>query len=167
MNARLVAVALGLACAACQTDPVPTTSAEPAQAAPNKDVSTYGAPIGAGEKVALSAVLAEPKKFLDKPVIIEAEVRRACAKKGCWMEVAESNEKSAPSCRVTFKDYGFFVPKDSAGSRARMQGTVAIETVAASYVEHLEAEGARFPNKKPDGTADEVRFVATGVELSR
>jgi hypothetical protein len=69
--------------------------------------------------------------------------------------------------RVTFKDYGFFVPIDSAGAEARVQGVVAVETVAARYVKHLEEEGARFASKADDGTAREVRLVANGVELKK
>ena len=82
-----------------------------------------------------------------------------------WL--SESLAKDAPGCRVTFKDYGFFVPLDSAGSHARVQGTLAVEKIAAGTVQHLEEEGARFARKNPDGTADEVRLVATGVELRK
>lgn len=168
MNVR--AIALGIAFAAlttgCPADP-PNETPKPEQNSPTSNVSRYGAPIGTGETLKLASVLADPGKYKDKPVIVEAEVRKACTKKGCWMEIAESLDKKAQGCRVTFKDYGFFVPLDSAGSRARVQGTVTSELVAASYVKHLEEEGAHFPRKNPDGTADEVRFVATGVELSK
>lgn len=83
------------------------------------------------------------------------------------MELAEGFEKSLPGCRVTFKDYGFFIPTDSAGSSAKVQGTVHTKSVTAGEVAHMEGEGASFTNKRPDGTAVEVRIVATGVELSR
>jgi hypothetical protein len=68
---------------------------------------------------------------------------------------------------VTFKDYGFFVPLDSSGARARVQGIVEVKTVAPGEVQHLEAEGARFAGKQTDGSARELRIVATGVELTR
>ncbi len=100
-------------------------------------------------------------------MIVEAKVRRNCTRRGCWMELADGLDPTLPGCRVTFKDYGFFVPLDSAGSTARVQGDVEVETVAAPEVAHLESEGARFPSKQADGTAREVRMVATGVELSR
>jgi hypothetical protein len=83
------------------------------------------------------------------------------------MELAEKLDPNVPGCRVTFKDYGFFVPLDSAGSSARVQGTIQVQTVTAPEVEHLEGEGAKFAAKQPDGTAREVRMVATGVELWR
>jgi hypothetical protein len=168
MNARAAVFCIALASltAGCPADP-PKDAPKPESPAPASNVTRYGAPIGAGDTLKLASVLAEPDKYKNQPVIVEAEVRKACTKKGCWMELAESLDKTAQGCRVTFKDYGFFVPIDSAGSHARVQGTVTSELVAASYVKHLEEEGAHFPKKNPDGTADEVRFVATGVELSK
>ena len=68
---------------------------------------------------------------------------------------------------MSFKDYGFFVPTDSAGARARVHGIVEVTTVKAGHVKHLEEEGATFSNKAADGTAQEVSLVATGVELRR
>jgi hypothetical protein len=81
------------------------------------------------------------------------------------MELSPTEDK--PGCRVTFKDYGFFVPTDSAGASATVQGNVVVQQVKASDVQHLEGEGAKFSEKNPDGSANEVRLVATGVELVR
>jgi hypothetical protein len=83
------------------------------------------------------------------------------------MEVAESADPKLPGCRVTFKDYGFFVPTDSAGSRAKVQGTLGIDTLPPERVAHLESEGGQFPHKNADGSVDELRLVASGVELWR
>jgi len=107
--------------------------------------------------------MANPEKYQGKTVGVRASVERACSAKGCWMELGADGA----SCRVTFKDYGFFVPTDSAGSRALVEGTVVVKTVEASHVAHLEGEGATFANSNADGTANEVQLVATGVQLSR
>ena len=112
-------------------------------------------------------MLKSPDKFAEQTVLVEGEVRRACTRKGCWMELSEGQDPSAPGCRVTFKDYGFFVPTDSAGSKARVEAKVESKIVKASLVQHLEEEGAKFAEKAPDGSAREVRLVATGVELWR
>jgi hypothetical protein len=142
----------------------PVASARPRPTA--APAQRYGEPVGAGEALAVSAVLAEPEKYRGKSVILEGEVRRACTRKGCWLELSESAEDpSKPGCRVTFKDYGFFVPTNSGGAHARLEGVVDVNTIAASHVRHLEEEGATFARKQPDGTAKEVRVVATGVEL--
>ena len=86
---------------------------------------------------------------------------------GCWMELSTDKSETAPGCRVFFGAHQFFVPKDSDGSLARVQGEVQVKQVQADFVQHLEQEGASFKTKNADGTADEVRLVATGVELTR
>ncbi len=130
-----------------------------------KDAKTYGTKPQSGAAVDVAKVLGEPDKFADKPVLIQGRVRSACTKKGCWMELADAAAKDAVGTRVTFKDYGFFVPTTSAGKAACVEGVVSSRRVSPEEVTHLEAEGARFPSKMPDGSAREVRIVATGVDL--
>jgi hypothetical protein len=84
--------------------------------------------------------------------------------KGCWMELAAS-EKGA-GVRVTFKDYAFFVPVDSAGSSARVEGVVKVAELSEERAKHYESEGAIVPRGK-DGKPREVQLVAYGVELRR
>lgn len=152
---------LGTACRKAQPPP------EKAPAATTRaGAKTYGGVLAEAKPVALAEVLANPDAFTEKTVTIDGEVRKACTRKGCWMELAESQDAKQPGCRVTFKDYGFFVPTDSAGAHARVQGVVEVSELPAATVRHLEEEGAVF-NKNPDGTAREVRIVATGVELWR
>jgi len=131
-------------------------------------VTRHGAPIASkAAPVAVSALLDKPAQYEGKTVLVEGTVRSACTRKGCWMELARGADKKTQGCRVTFKDYGFFVPTDSAGATARVEGVVAVRTVEAGEVAHLESEGAIFQSKAADGSAKEVRIVATGVELTR
>jgi hypothetical protein len=155
-----------LGCRAQESAPKPTL--EPAAApAPNAATRRFGQSIAPGSAITLDRILAKPDEFEGRAVTVEARVRRNCTRRGCWMELAEKLDPNLPGCRVTFKDYGFFVPLDSAGSTARVQGTVEVKTVTAPEVAHMESEGAKFAGKQPDGTAREVRMVATGVELWR
>jgi len=161
-----------LVCLACRSQPSPEAAPSKPQAArvgnaPAAGWKSYGAALTPADSVKLERVLGEPDRYKDKTVTVEGKVRRACSRKGCWMEIANASDPATPGCRVTFKDYGFFVPTDSPGADARVQGVVAVETVAAAYVQHLEEEGARFSGKSADGTAREVRLVATGVELRK
>ena len=168
-------LALGL-CAGCnraakERSAAPPPAVTPPAAAPPATApagsKTYGAPLAAAQPMAIADLLAKPDAWKEKTVTVEGKVRKACTRKGCWMEVAASEKEGTPGCRVTFKDYGFFVPLDAAGSAARVQGKVEVDTLSASAVRHYEEEGAKFPGKRPDGTAPEVRIVATGVELRR
>lgn len=165
---------VGVACQSKGPEPAPAPASAPESAppaaaeAPRADgARTYGAPLTQQAPVDLEALVRSPEAHAGKTVLVEGLVRKACSAKGCWLELAASEDAKAPGFRVTFKDYGFFVPTNSAGSRARVQGVVEVTEVKPSHVEHLEGEGATFDNKKPDGAATEVRVVATGVELWR
>jgi Domain of unknown function (DUF4920) len=163
--------ALVLATGGCRSKDSPrlapsaTPAAEPAAEANGR--RRFGAPIPAVDSVTLGAVLSKPDDFENRPVVVQSKVRRNCTRRGCWMELADDLGGDAPGCRVTFKDYGFFVPLDSSGSTARVQGTFEVRVVSAQEVAHLASEGAKFANQRADGSAREVRMVATGVELWR
>ena len=160
-----------LVAAGCESRPKPApapaaSAAAPPAAAPAPPTQRYGAALSSSKALPIASVLQGGAAHQGKTLIVEGEVRRACTRKGCWMELAESTEANTPGCRVTFKDYGFFVPTNSGGAHAKVEGVVEVEKVAASHVKHLEEEGATFAKKAPDGTAEEVRLVATGVELT-
>ncbi len=171
---RFCAVILLATLVGCETrarEVAPAASSAPAAAtsrpAASSATQAFGAPISAGPELALTDVLSSPERFRDRTITVEGQVRSACTRRGCWMEVAESADPKLPGCRVTFKDYGFFVPTDSAGARAKVQGTLGVNTLPPERVAHLESEGGQFPRKNADGSVDELRLVATGVELWR
>ena len=147
----------------------PTAAGEAAAptAAAKGTTEKFGQPLSGAQTLALAAVLDKPGEYAGKTVLVDGKVRAACTRKGCWMELAPSADKGAQGCRVRFKDYGFFVPTNSAGSVARVEGMVAVRTVPPAEVAHYESEGASFPKKAKDGSAIEVSMTATGVELSR
>lgn len=138
---------------------LPALAAEPA-----KDVVLRGEKLKGAPTVTLEKLLASPEEHAGKTVTLEGKVRAACQKKGCWMELA-ADEKS-PGVRVTFKDYAFFVPKDCAGSTAKLEGQVKVAELSADEAKHYASEGAKVAQGK-DGKAREVQLVATGVELRR
>ncbi len=115
-------------------------------------------------KVELAALLKDPSASEGKAVTLEGKVRKACEKKGCWMELA--SEAKGPGVRVTFKDYGFFVPLDAAGSRVKIEGVISLKELSEERVKHYEGEGATITRGK-DGKAREVQLVASGLELYR
>lgn len=128
------------------------------------EIVKRGAAIGNSPTVELAKLAANPKAFVGKKVIVEGKIDKVCSKKGCWMELTTPDSKAG--IRVTFKDYGFFVPTDSQGMKVRAEGEVTIKTHSKADAEHLAGEGARL-HRNADGTATEVNFVASGVELSK
>ena len=163
----VVASLCGCRARAEQTPPN-ATQASRAEATSSKPVQRFGEPISmAGATTAVADVLASPERFQGRQVLVEGYVRRACSRRGCWMELAGGSDPSLEGCRVTFKDYGFFVPTDSAGSSARVAAALEVATLNPATVEHMEREGAKIAHKSADGSAREVRLVASGVELWR
>ena len=160
--------------AAAKAGEQPTKAAEadchhpapPAQAAAPQGgwTLTRGEALKGAPAVKLADLLAKPEAHEGKTVLVQGQVRKACEKKGCWMELA--SDAKNPGVRVTFKDYGFFVPLDSAGSQARVEGVVKVTELSENRAKHYEGEGAIVP-RGTDGKPREVQLVATGVELRR
>jgi hypothetical protein len=154
-------IPLVLVLTACNAAPAPS-SAPPKKA--TMAVTTVGESVPAGAAIPVATVIARPDDYTGNPVLVEGRVRAACKKRGCWMELGAKD--GGPACRVRFKDYGFFVPTDSAGADARLSGEVVVKTIAKDDVAHYESEGAKF-DKAADGSARVVEITATGVELVR
>jgi len=125
------------------------------------DIIERGAPVGDGPVLELADVVEDVAHYTGKTVILQALVGRVCQAKGCWMGLVEEGTSGV---RVTFKDYGFFVPTDASGLVAQIEGTVHASTLTKEEADHLESEGAEFA-RNPDGTVTELSIVASGVEL--
>ena len=122
-----------------------------------------GAAIPSGTKaIPIAEVIAKPAEFATNPVVVEGIIAKACTNKGCWMELAPA--AGMPGMRVTFKDYAFFVPLDCKGMKANAVGVATVKTLSKEEADHLEGEGAKLA-RNADGTANEVSFVANGVEI--
>lgn len=145
---------------------VEPTEKDKTEAIPTNSYLKRGAPIGNSKKVSLNAVLKDPSKYAGKTVRVEGVVVRSCKTEGCWAEVAE-NPKSK-SVRIKMKDHAFFIPLQSAGAKARVEGEIQVKTLTKAMVDHMiEEDGAKFDNRNADGSVTEVSFEATGIELIR
>jgi hypothetical protein len=129
------------------------------------DVITRGAAIPKDAKgVSLATVLQDPAAYTKEPVVVEGVIAASCTRQGCWMQLAPAEGEQ--SVRVTFKDYGFFIPLEAKGMKARAEGVAVVKTLSKEEVDHLTGEGAKL-KRNEDGTAQEVSFVANGVELTK
>lgn len=127
------------------------------------EVLKKGAPIGDSTIVSVADLLKNPAAYAGKKVVIEGVIERSCKTMGCWMEVALA--KGGDTVRIETK-HKFFIPLDAAGMKIKAEGTVEVKTINKEEAEHLASEGAKL-KLNADGTATEISFVATGVELSK
>jgi hypothetical protein len=58
---------------------------------------------------------------------LSGTIDAVCQKKGCWMELKNGDGNTV---RVTFKDYGFFMPKDASGRTAIVDGIAKVEVTS-------------------------------------
>lgn len=93
---------------------------------------------------------------------ITANISEVCSKKGCWMVLDLGDDKNM---RVTFKDYGFFMPMDAAGKLATVQGVASMDTTDVATLQHY-AEDAGESQEVIDAITEpefNYSFEAVGV----
>ncbi|MCS6873066.1 MAG: DUF4920 domain-containing protein [Pyrinomonadaceae bacterium] len=127
-----------------------------------------GAPIGDAKKVSLGELIKKPEKYSNQTVLVEGLIVRSCKKEGCWAELAPIQRGKSQSVRVKMKDHAFFIPLQSEGLLAKVQGRVIVKVLSKEQVKHMiEEDGARFEKINPDGTVTEITFEADGIELRK
>lgn len=93
---------------------------------------------------------------------VSGTVDKVCQVKGCWMTMKVNDEQSM---HVSFKDYGFFVPKDIDGKTATIEGYAFMETMGIDELRHYAEDEGKSADEIAAITEPEVKlsFVATGV----
>lgn len=132
---------------------------------PNEEVKKYGdTTITEDGAVEMSELLTMMEGKDSLAVKLTGVVEDVCQKKGCWMTMDMGNGNSM---RVTFKDYGFFMPKNASGMTAVMNGKVKVDTLTVEMQKHyLEDDNA--PQEEIDAVTEPVAewsFEADGVIL--
>ncbi|MET1260091.1 DUF4920 domain-containing protein [Flagellimonas sp. DF-77] len=93
-------------------------------------------------------------------------VTSVCQAKGCWMEVALPNGETV---MVKFKDYGFFVPTDSAGKEVLVNGMAFVEEMDVEEQRHYasDAGASKADIAKITTPKRTLRFEASGVQIQQ
>ncbi len=93
---------------------------------------------------------------------VEGKIVDVCQKKGCWMELALNDGENI---RVTFKDYGFFVPKDAGGKTVIIDGYAYNDTTTVAELRHYAEDGGKSKEEieKINEPEMSVSFEAHGV----
>lgn len=94
----------------------------------------------------------------------KSEANAVCQKKGCWMEL---DMPQANDIKVTFKDYGFFVPKDISGKEVIVKGKGFLKQVSVEEQKHYAKDAGKSEKEIAAITKPKkaYRFIATGVAI--
>jgi hypothetical protein len=93
---------------------------------------------------------------------VVGEIKEVCAMKGCWMTIDLPNGQTM---RVTFKDYGFFVPKNSQGYPVVIEGVASKKVTDVATLRHYAEDAGKSKEEIESITEpkQEYAFEAVGV----
>jgi hypothetical protein len=91
-------------------------------------------------------------------------ISEVCQSKGCWMTIELENGQKM---RVTFKDYGFFVPKDASGKTVVIDGLAYQSVTSVDELRHYAEDAGKTAEEIAAITdsKQEVTFTAGGVAI--
>ncbi|MBT7609487.1 MAG: DUF4920 domain-containing protein [Bacteriovoracaceae bacterium] len=98
----------------------------------------------------------------DSPVLLKAKVGKVCKKKGCWMSL----ESQSGQVRVTFENYGFFVPITLVGKNVLLEGVLKSYKMSLKETKHYIQDEGGNPEKVTKART-EFRVVATSVKVTQ
>lgn len=93
---------------------------------------------------------------------VSGEIKEVCTKKGCWFTMDLPNGESM---RVTFKDYGFFLPTNSKGFPIVIEGIATLTETDVETLRHYAEDEGKSKEEVETITEpkQEVTFEATGA----
>lgn len=126
-------------------------------------VGKYGAEITEEGTISPEEMVAMLNTSDSVAVKVKGEITATCAMKGCWMNLVMP---TGDEMRVTFKDYGFFVPKEGMeGNLAILDGVVIRTLTDVATLKHYAEDAGKSQAEIDAITEDkeELAFVADGV----
>jgi hypothetical protein len=164
---QLVIIAIGLAFStACQNQNSDSVIEGVETALDSTDTipGNYGGNLDLSGIVSPAEMIAVVEKEGDFEGKIAGEIKEVCTKKGCWLTMDLPNGESM---RVTFKDYGFFVPTTSQGYPIVLEGVAIMTETDVDTQRHYAEDGGMSKEEVAKITEPkrEITFEATGVVI--
>jgi hypothetical protein len=93
---------------------------------------------------------------------VSGQIKEVCTKKGCWFAMELPN---GSSMRVTFKDYGFFIPTNSQGFPITIEGIATLTETDVETLRHFAEDQGKSKEAIEAIVAPkkEITFEATGA----
>ncbi|MGB0177212.1 MAG: DUF4920 domain-containing protein, partial [Owenweeksia sp.] len=122
----------------------------------------YGDTITDNDAVAANELMAKMAGRDSVEVKVKGQINASCKVKGCWMNMDLGNGEEM---RVTFKDYGFFVPTNLDGETAIIKGYATMDTTSVEELRHYAQDAGKSEEEIAAITQPEIglNYVATGV----
>jgi len=124
----------------------------------------YGAAVNESDILNTSQLVSEVMENGTFEGKISGEIKEVCVKKGCWLTI---DLPSGESMRVTFKDYGFFVPTTSNGFPIVLEGVATLTETDIETLRHFAEDQGKSKEEVAAITEPkkEITFEAVGVVI--
>jgi len=127
-----------------------------------EDYEEFGAPVVSAESaIPLDELVGAGEEYLGREITLTTRIARVCRKKGCFFIARDGNAVA----RITFKDYGFFIPTDSAGKEVLLNGTFERRDLTEAQAKHYRKDLGEAPGAAAGGS--EYHIVATAVRIPK
>ena len=163
------------------SDAATTTHAEPGAAASGAEsgatdeqaalqkadpAGNYGAGIVLQQPTSIAQILSEPTSYEGKIVQVAGTVSAVCARRGCWMEVADGDA----TMRVKVTDGEIVFPLSAKGHKATVEGVVEkiemTEEQHKAWKQHdAEERGVSFDAATVSGPYTMWRLAGLGARI--
>ena len=129
--------------------------------------SNFGAPISNDKPLSVSSLTSIYDKLAPedtKNVVAKVVVNEVCQVKGCWLTFKLDDGELV---RVKFKDYSFFVPKDSSGDTFIIDGIASVEEQSVETLRHYAEDAGKSKEEimKINRPKRTKIFTASGVAI--
>ncbi len=165
MKKTFLTLIVGTLLYACQTSTNQEQAASTEETIPVVEAGFYGEAIDESnieDATMLYQKLTEQDSAMSK---VQGTIVQTCKAKGCWMKVAMAD---GDTLRVTFKDYGFFVPKTGMeGKQVIFEGQAKNDVTSIATLQHFAKDGGATEEEIAAITEPkhEISFVASGVMI--
>lgn len=131
----------------------------------NSNIKTYGEEFESVNPIVVSTIPSVMSKIDSLPGVFQGTIEASCKMKGCWMTL---QSETGDEFRVTFQDYGFFVPKEGLnGKNTTINGYCIRTTTSVAEQKHYAEDAGKTEDEIAMITepVQEFAFVASGVKI--
>lgn len=124
---------------------------------------TFGSPANQNlPKVTLENLLTNGDKHLGTPFTLTTRIAKVCQRKGCFF-IAQQGKHSI---RISFRDYGFFIPTDSSGKTVTLTGELVKKELNESQAQHFSEDLNARSDTIKSGLVYEIVADSVRIPLS-
>ena len=164
LNFKLFVFVL-LISSACQNSDTSQSELATKEAELLEIAGNYGEELSESEMISMTQLISEVEANGSFEAKIIGEINEVCSSKGCWLTMDLPNGESM---RVTFKDYGFFVPKNSQGFPIILEGVATLTETDVETLRHFAEDQGKSKEEIEAITESkrEITFEANGVIIN-